>query len=175
MYAWTADIPIKKKKYHHVEYIVNEKGIFTKSDYRDADTSFLNVMWQSGIPGRLLLPGKNYIGVPAGRCAILWRKVSDVKGDEKAGIIRIKGNAESEIELSASPEMYREVLAYIDEMRAKNPVKRGPDDEAARWFCWGLDEDWEENTPLPEMIEKELREASKRIIEEDSLDATVIG
>lgn len=170
MLTWTIIIPGKKKKqYREAEFLLDENGIFVKWDNCIGDPSFMTALLNART-GRQLK--KDRLVSPGGRCAILWRKVSSVEEDD--GTILVRGNAESEIEIVPAPETYDQTLAYIEEMRKTHPMVIEADDEAARWFCFGLDEDWEAETPLSAMIEEEIRTAHERCIEEDSLEATVI-
>lgn len=172
MYTWSVDVPEKRKKYFNYEYILNDSGVFMKCEHRNGDNSLTTALWYVGTNMRVRF-GKPYLAAPHGRCAILWRKVSGVETDGKK--ITVFGNAESEIELFPPPELYGEILSFIEEMRKSHPMKRSADREAACWFCFGLDEDWDIGPSLQEMIDEELRYAQKREIDEDSLEATVIS
>ncbi|HJJ45816.1 MAG TPA: hypothetical protein O0Y17_01895 [Methanocorpusculum sp.] len=172
MYNWIADIPIKKHRFYRTEYILNDLGIFTKSDRIEDKASLAKAMWYVGTGIRQQHLKDKFLSAPHGRCAILWRKITSVEGDGEK--ITIYGNADSEIELIPEPAQYADISAYIEEQRVKHPLQKEADKEAACWFCFGLDEDWEAGVPLQDMIDEEITTAHNRIIEDDSLDATVI-
>lgn len=109
------------------------------------------------------------------RTALLWRKITAVEGDGESKIL-VRGNADTELELYAKPEKYAEILAFIEKMRAKNPLQKEADPEAACWYCFGFDDEWDAGYPLAIQIRKEIETRDERHIEDDeeSLEATVI-
>ena len=172
MYTWTADIPVKKHRFYRTEYILNDLGVFTKSDRIEDKATLAKAMWYTGTGIRQQNIKDKFLSAPHARGAILWRKVTSVEGDGEK--ITVFGNADSEIELIPDPAEYENVLAYIEEQRALNPLQKEADRDAACWFCFGLDEDWEAGVPLQEMIDEEIKTADNRDIDDESLDATVI-
>ena len=172
MYSWTADIPVKKHRFYRTEYILNDLGVFTKSDRIEDKATLAKAMWYTGTGIRQQNIKDKFLSAPHARGAILWRKITAVEGDGEK--ITVFGNADSEIELIPDPAEYEKVLTYIEEQRALHPLQKEADRDAACWFCFGLDEDWEAGVPLQEMIDEEIKTANNRDIDDESLDATVI-
>lgn len=109
------------------------------------------------------------------RCALLWRKITQVEGDGNSKIL-VCGNADTEIELYMQPEKYTDILSFIEKQRQKHPLQKEADKEAACWYCFGFDDEWDVGYPLAIQIRKEIETRDERNIEEDteSLEATII-
>ncbi|HJJ28251.1 MAG TPA: hypothetical protein O0X70_02540 [Methanocorpusculum sp.] len=64
----------------------------------------------------------------------------------------------------------------IEEKRKRHPMQKEADAEAACWYCFGLDDEWDTGYPLAIQIRKEIEYAPGLTIEDDeeSLEATII-
>jgi hypothetical protein len=153
------------------EYVLNELGIFVKREKRVPKSALLNKLTGFRV-GYKAIDGTDYRAAPLDRNAILWRKVTSVT-QNAAGILRIHGNRNDEIELHFDEAMREEIFHFIRVMREANPPVAAADFEAADWICWRDDDDWGDPfAPLTEMIAEELE--TERFLDAETLEETVL-
>lgn len=168
---WSAELPPEKGSwYTAVDYVVNDLGIFAKTEKRSKKSGAAAQLWGFRA-GKNKVKGTDYLARIQGRQALLWEKITEViPGDQQ---ITVFGNRQTEIILFCSSENFSDVTDLIERMTISHPTEKGPSREAAGWLCWEQDEDWEAGDSLEEMVEAE-RNGSERFIEEEILAETVL-
>jgi len=168
---WSSELPPDKGSwYTAVDYVMNDLGIFTKTEKRSKKSGTAAQLWGFRA-GKNKIKGTDYLAQIQGRQALLWEKVTEViAGDQQ---ITVRGNSQTEIVIFCSPENCSDVTDLIEQMIKSHPTEKGPSRVAAGWLCWEQDEDWEAGESLEEMVEAE-RNGAERFIEDEILEETIL-
>ncbi|MCK9314358.1 MAG: hypothetical protein M0P20_09960 [Methanocorpusculum sp.] len=169
--AWCIEFPPEKgSSYTVADYVINDLGIFARTEKRTKKTGAASQLWGFRV-GMNKVKGTDYLAQAGGRQALLWQKISGVTiGDNQ---ITVRGNRDTKIQIFCTAENFAEVSALIQTMRAAHPMESGPSIDAAGWICWEQDEDWEAGESLDDMITTEISSV-ERYIESDILEETII-
>jgi len=169
--VWSIELPQEKSSnYTAVDYVINDLGIFSKTEIRTKKTGMFPQLWGFRV-GKYKIKGTEYLAQAVKRSALLWQKISEVTIDNM--VITVWGNRETKIQIFCTDENYAEVESLIRTMRTRHPLESRPSIDAASWICWEQDEDWETGEYLDDMITAE-RNGVDRFIEEDTLEETII-
>jgi hypothetical protein len=170
-YVWSVELPPEKgSNYIAVDYVINDLGIFAKTEQRSKKSGTTAQLWGFRA-GKNKVKGTDYLAQIQGRQALLWQKVTEViPGDQQ---ITVRGNSQTEIVIFCSPENFSDAMDMIGQMIGSHPTEKGPSLDAAGWLCWEQDEDWEAGESLEEMVEAE-RNGAERFIEDEILADTVL-
>jgi hypothetical protein len=169
--VWSIELPQEKSSnYTAVDYVINDLGIFSKTEIRTKKTGMFPQLWGFRV-GKYKIKGTDYLAQAVKRSALLWQKISRVTIDDL--VITVWGNRETKILIFCTAENFAEVEAMIRTMRTAHPTETGPSIDAASWLCWEEDEDWAVGESLDDMITAE-RNGVDRFIEEDILEKTII-
>lgn len=153
------------------EYLLNDLGVFTKSERRMPKKAPLTAVTGFRI-GYAAVPNTDYRMAPIARNAILWHKITSVSADG-SGFITVCGNTKDTISILCTPENHDAVLQYIAIKRQLHPVVVEADFAAASWICWRDDDDWGDAlASLTDMVNDEL--GTERFIEPEVLEETEI-
>jgi len=169
--VWSMELPPEKGTwYTAVDYVVNDLGIFAKTELRSKKSGAAAQLWGFRA-GKNKVKGTDYLAQIQGRQALLWEKITEViPGDQQ---ITVLGNRQTRIVIFCSPENFATVRDMIGQMTKTHQAERGPSQKAAGWLCWEQDEDWEAGESLEAMVEAE-RNGDGRFIEDDILAETVL-
>lgn len=169
--VWSIELPPETGSwYTAVDYVVNDLGIFAKTEERSKKSGKTAQLWGFRA-GKNKVKGTDYLARIQGRQALLWEKITEViPGDRQ---ITVFGNRQTKIVLFCSPENFSAVRDMVERMTKTRPMERGPSRKAAGWVCWEQDEDWEAGESLEEMVEAE-RNGDQRFIEDEILAETVL-
>ena len=169
--VWSIELPREKSSdYTAVDYVINDLGVFAKTEIRTKKTGMVPQLWNFRV-GKYKIKGTDYLAQAMKRSALLWQKISDATIDDL--VITVLGNRETKIRIFCTVENFAEVEAMIRTMRTRHPLESGPSIDAASWICWEEDEDWEAGESLDDMITAE-RNGVDRFFEEDTLEETII-
>ena len=169
--VWSMELPPEKGSwYTAVDYVVNDLGIFAKTEQRSKKSGTAAQLWGFRA-GKNKVKGTDYLAQIQGRQALLWEKVTEVISCDQQ--ITVRGNRQTEIILFCSSENFSDVTDLIERMTKSHPTEKGSSRVAAGWLCWELDEDWETGESLEAMVEAE-RNGAERIIEDEILAETVL-
>ena len=170
--AWCIEFPPEKgSSYTAVDYVINDIGIFSRTERRTKKTGMASQLWGFRV-GMNKVKGTDHLAQAGGRQALLWQKVSGVIiGDS---LITVHGNRSTIIQIFCTAGNFAAAAALIQTMRAAHPMKAGPDRDAAGWICWEQDEDWEAGESLDDMITAE-QNSGDRYIEDEILEETIIS
>lgn len=153
------------------EYLLNDLGVFTKSERRMPKKAPLTAVTGFRI-GYTAVPNTDYRMAPIERKAILWHKITSVSADG-SGFITVRGNTKDTISILCTPDNHDAVLQYIAIKRQLHPVVVKADFAAASWICWRDDDDWgDTSASLMDMVNNEM--GTERFIEPEVLEETII-
>lgn len=154
------------------EYLLNDSGVFTKSERRMPKKAPLTALTGFRI-GYAPVPNTDYRMAPNARNGILWHKITSVSVDD-SGFITVRGNTKDVISILCPPDTHDAVLQFIANKRQLHPVVSEADFAAASWICWRDDDDWgDASASLVDMVNEES--GTERFIEPEVLEETVIS
>ncbi len=172
--TWTFEAPQKKSNTTlATEYVINELGIFSKTEIRNYKTGFLPQVWgfKDGMDD---FNNGHYTKDNSSRGAILWHKITQVFLDEVKYTILIGGQEEEDIELQCGKNRFMEIASILDDKVAEYLSIDEDSQEAYSWRGWSEDDEWDvPEASLEQMIDYEINEGCKGRNLEDVQDLPV--
>ena len=129
--VWSIELPPETGSwYTAVDYVVNDLGIFAKTEERSKKSGAAAQLWGFRA-GKNKVKGTDYLARIQGRQALLWEKVTEViPGDRQ---ITVFGNRQTKIVLFCSPENFSAVRDMVERMTKTRSMERGPSRKADGW------------------------------------------